>query len=166
MTRIRYKDLSKEEQQELLKKFFIAIVSLESYEEVSNFFKDLLQADETIMLARRLKIADMLEDGYTYEEIANRMDVGFDTISRVNQWLQYGSGGYKVAIKRLRKIEKRENEKRIRKAYRQLKELEPFSWSWIKKRYPTIDLDNIKDMIDDLQKAYRKIKRKRSLKNN
>lgn len=159
MAKVKYYKLSKSEKHSLLKDFFTAIASLETYNEVANFFKDLLQEDETVMLARRLKIADLLMEGYTYEHISLHMGVGYDTISRVNHWLNFGREGYKIAIKRLRKIERREQGK----ISRELKAVKPYTWSWYQKKYSRISIQDIDGMITGFQDIIKKLKRKQSL---
>lgn len=99
--------LSPQEQQELLSRFFMAVTALGSFKEVKSFFKDLLNPQETAMLARRLKAAEMLLDGETYDEIMRRLKMGHATIAAVHRWINSGNEGYKVAVKRLKKLDKR-----------------------------------------------------------
>lgn len=65
---------------------------------IKYFLKDLLNRQERIMLIRRLLVAKMLLDGYTYDEIQNKLKVGKGTIAKVSRWLYFGRGGYKKAI--------------------------------------------------------------------
>lgn len=73
------------------------------HDEVKRFLKDLLNRQERLMLVRRLSIADLLENGYTYQEITNRLGASSSTIARVHRWLKFGRDGYRRAIRRLRK---------------------------------------------------------------
>jgi len=160
MPKIRYQQLPEEEKNELLKKFYTAIASLNSYIEISNFFKDLLQADETVMLARRLKVAQLLEEGHTYEDISKKMGVGYDTISRVNHWRQYGRKGYQNVVENLKRLEKREEGRRIHRE----KLYDQFSWASFEKKYNLTNQESIDETIFQLQNLANKLKKKRSLK--
>ena len=92
--RILYK-----EQDRLMNMFCDILCGLKNRRAVSNFLKDLMNRKERIMLIRRLQIAEMLLDKYTYVEIAGRLKCGLPTIARVQRWLEFGRGGYKHAIK-------------------------------------------------------------------
>lgn len=58
------------------------------------------------MLAKRLQIADMLAKGYKYEDIKNHVRVTVQTISHVNNKLNYGDDGLIKILQRLEKIDK------------------------------------------------------------
>ncbi len=108
-----------------------SIAQLETRDEVKQFFKDLLSESEAIMLARRIEIAKRLLEGESYDNIANKLGVGKDTIGRVQEWLTSGFGGYEKAINGFDKaLEKRfKNPKNINKP-------EPYSFDWLKRKYP------------------------------
>lgn len=93
--------------QQLLREFFLAVAELRSTQEVANFFKDLLSVTETTMLARRLKVAQRLEAGKTYDAIAKDLDISKTTIARVQRWLEDGHDGYRVALERLAAAKRR-----------------------------------------------------------
>lgn len=93
--------------QQLLRDFFLAVANLKNTHEVANFFKDLLSVTETTMLARRLKVAQHLEAGKTYDEISRQLDISKTTISRVQRWLQEGHHGYQTALSRLAAAKRR-----------------------------------------------------------
>lgn len=63
------------------------------------------------MLAKRLQIADMLAKGYKYEDIKTHVRVTVQTISHVNNKLNYGEDGL---IKILQKLEKIDQSKQDR----------------------------------------------------
>ena len=86
------------EQDRLMNMFCDILCELRNRRAVSNFLKDLLNRKERIMLIRRLQIAEMLLDKYTYIEITDRLKCGLPTIARVQRWLEFGRGGYKKAI--------------------------------------------------------------------
>lgn len=79
---------------------FSAILKLESVEDCYRFFEDLCTIKELRDLSQRFQIATLLDEGMNYQSIVRRVDASTTTISRVNQCLQYGSGGYRLALKR------------------------------------------------------------------
>lgn len=96
-------------------RFWDAITLLEERNEVMTFFKDLLTPMEIRMLAKRLQIADMLAKGYKYVDIRNYVRVTVQTISRVNNKLNYGEDGLIKILEKLEKIDKARQDKLERK---------------------------------------------------
>jgi TrpR-related protein YerC/YecD len=84
-----------------IKLLFDAVLSLKTNEEVGAFFRDLMTPQEIEIFAERLKVAVMLSKGVSYREIYDRTGVSTATVTRVNQWLERGMGGYKLVITRL-----------------------------------------------------------------
>lgn len=80
---------------------FQAILSLSTVEECYSFFEDLCTMKELADMTQRLQAAKMLLDGKTYEQIVKEVEISTATISRINRCIQYGSGGYKMALNRL-----------------------------------------------------------------
>jgi len=58
------------------------------------FIEDLFSQEETLDLAQRLKIAKLILDGKTYEEIAAEIPVSTSTISKIGQVIKFGKGGF------------------------------------------------------------------------
>jgi len=82
-------------------KLFKAILSLSSEEECYDFFEDLCTIKEVADMAQRLETAIKLSEGKSYQQIAGEVGVSSATIGRVAKCLNYGTGGYKKAIKAL-----------------------------------------------------------------
>ncbi len=82
---------------------FEAILSLESIEECYSFFEDVCTIREILDIAQRLKAARMLKDGENYSVISRETGMSTATISRVSKCLEYGDGGYELALERLEK---------------------------------------------------------------
>lgn len=82
---------------------FKAILSLESAGECYDFFEDLCTVKELDDMAQRLKVAAMLSEGKTYDQIVREVEISTATISRINRCIQYGSGGYEKILKRIEK---------------------------------------------------------------
>jgi len=99
MSRYNEKKISYAHQERLMDMLCDTLCQLKSRRVMKNFLKDLLNRQERIMLVRRLLIAEMLVDGFTYKEIIKRLHCGFPTIARVERWLHFGRGGYQIAIR-------------------------------------------------------------------
>ena len=87
-------------------KLFEAVLSLQNREECYRFFEDICTVSELKSIAQRLEVAKMLEDNYTYGEIAEKTGASTATISRVKRALNYGADGYKLVLERLKKKKK------------------------------------------------------------
>ena len=77
---------------------FKAILTLNDLDECYAFFEDLCTISEIREMAKRLTAARMLNNNYIYSEIAEKTGLSTATISRVNRCLQYGDGGYSLAL--------------------------------------------------------------------
>jgi len=110
--RIRVEDLSEQEKIETLDALYTAAGTIQGRDTMKLFLRDLLTESERIMLGRRILIARALIDGHSYPDIAETMRVGFDTIRRVDRWLEDQVSGYEKAIQGLKKVhQKRLNNK-------------------------------------------------------
>lgn len=85
----------------LLDQLFQAILQLQNTDECYQFFEDVCTVAEIRSMAQRLEVARMLEENYTYGEIAARTGASTATISRVKRCLHYGADGYKTVLQRL-----------------------------------------------------------------
>lgn len=74
------------------------LYDLGSPAKIKHFLKDLLNRKERMMIMRRLLIAELLEQGHGYTDIKDKMRCGDCTIARVQRLLNFGRGGYKLAI--------------------------------------------------------------------
>ena len=87
---------------ESLDRFFEAILRLESLDDCYRFFEDVCTVKEIREIAQRLDVAKYLAEGKNYQEISAMTGASTATISRVNKCLNYGSGGYKSMLERLK----------------------------------------------------------------
>ena len=87
---------------ETIDALFAAILSLETREECYDFFEDLCTVKEISDMAQRLEAAKLLLDGSTYEQIVKTVEISTATISRINRCIQYGTGGYRQTIEKVR----------------------------------------------------------------
>jgi len=88
-----------------MERLFRAIASLKTKEEASAFFEDVCTITELIDMSQRLEAALMLDKGENYQTISKEIGISTATISRVSKCINYGSGGYKIVIERLKEEE-------------------------------------------------------------
>ena len=86
-------------------RLFDAVLSLKTRDECYAFFEDLCTVKELQDMAQRLEVAVMLYDGCRYQQITEKVETSTATIGRVSRCLNYGSGGYRCAIERLKAAE-------------------------------------------------------------
>jgi TrpR-related protein YerC/YecD len=79
---------------------FAAISSLRNREEVEHFLRDLCTISELDAMAHRWQVAQLLDEGLPYLEVAKRAHASTTTVTRVSQWLRRGEGGYALALRR------------------------------------------------------------------
>lgn len=82
--------------------FFAAVLGLRSPDECYNFFEDICTVAEIQAMAQRFHVARLLDAGRTYQEISALTGASTATISRINKCLEYGTDGYKTALRRLK----------------------------------------------------------------
>jgi len=106
MAKFLYKSkLSKEDQDELLMDFCDSLSSIKNSKEAAQFLKDLLSPQEAEMLAKRIKIAELLLAGWSYKRITDYLKVGEGKVARISEWLKVTGDGYRLITIRL--VEKR-----------------------------------------------------------
>ena len=88
---------------EAVEKLFRAILTLETVEECEKFFDDAFTMQELESIAPRFDVACRLNAGGSYVEINKETGASTATICRVSKCLNYGSGGYRIAIDRMNK---------------------------------------------------------------
>lgn len=81
---------------------FEAILTLQTMDECYVFFSDLCTAIEIDTLSQRFEVAKMLREQHIYADIVNATGASTATISRVNRSINYGSGGYDIALSRMK----------------------------------------------------------------
>ena len=88
---------------EELDRLFEAILSMESLDECYRFFEDICTISELQAIAQRLEVARLLREKVTYQQISRQTGASTATISRVNRCVVYGTGGYDIALNRMKK---------------------------------------------------------------
>lgn len=118
--------LPKAEVEKIFYKLCRAICEMKNTQEAAEFLRDLLSFQEAEMIAKRLKIAELILQDRTYTEIKQQLKVGYGKIARVQEWLKISGDGYRLALKRTIKDHTKEESSR-----RNINE-----WVSIKKKYP------------------------------
>ena len=157
--------LPRKEVNQLYYKLCLAISKTKRVEEAADFLRDLLSYPEAEMIAKRLKIAELLLERNSYDDIRQELKVGYGTIARVNEWLKISGDGYRETVKKIKN-----------KELKVKKELPTIELNTIKKRYPMyywpeIVLENIiktankrqKEKLERITKQMEKMKKKTDL---
>ena len=85
-----------------VRRLFHCIASLDSEEECRLFFEDICTIKEILDMAQRLDAAVLLDKKENYQTINKSLGISTATISRVKRCLDYGSGGYRAVLDRLK----------------------------------------------------------------
>ena len=91
---------------ESVDRLFQTILALGSIDECYAYFEDLCTIKEVKDMAQRLDTAILLSEGKSYQAISQQVGVSTATIGRVSRCLNYGKGGYKKAIEKLKEEKK------------------------------------------------------------
>ncbi len=124
----KYATLSKEAQLELLGEFCDALCAVNTTSEAVDLLTDLLTPSETIMLAKRIRIAKLLINGKDYDTIEKSLRVSQGTIAKVASWLAESGEGFRLVVKR--------TSKEPAKNASLLSRYEKSEWDKLKRRYP------------------------------
>ncbi len=89
---------------------------------------NLLTASEHIMLARRIQTAKRLLAGNTFVEIRSDLGVGQATVEVVERLLKEHFPEYRATLPDLYK--------ELRQKARKAKPIEPYSFRWLRRKYP------------------------------
>jgi TrpR-related protein YerC/YecD len=79
---------------------FTTIAGLKTPDETQAFLRDLCTRAELDAMAHRWQVAQLLEEGLPYLEVAQKAQASTTTVTRVAQWLRNGEGGYRLALSR------------------------------------------------------------------
>ncbi|MGN0544563.1 MAG: YerC/YecD family TrpR-related protein [Acutalibacteraceae bacterium] len=83
-----------------------ALLSLETKEECYAFLEDVCTIKEVLAISQRLSVAKLLDEGVSYSAISSRTGASTATISRVGKCYEYGTGGYRTVLDRIKGEEK------------------------------------------------------------
>ena len=77
-----------------------AVLSLKSIDEFYALFEDVCTIKEVLSMAQRLRVAELLSEGQSYQSVCDRTGASSATVGRVKRCLDYGSGGYRMILSR------------------------------------------------------------------
>lgn len=117
MARYNYRQVPYKERKVMTEQLAETLVSLKKKEKVAYFLQRLLTESELVMLSRRIKVAELLVAGLTYEQIMKKLNVGVSTIINVDRWLTDATHEYHLVREETRK-EKQEKERLKRQKQR------------------------------------------------
>ena len=81
---------------------FRSILLLESIDDCYQYFEDLCTVKEIQSFSQRLEVARRLNNEESYQLVTEETGVSSATVGRVKRCLDYGSGGYRMMLKRLK----------------------------------------------------------------
>ena len=84
---------------------FEAMLNLRTVDEFYAFFDDVCTIGEIRDIAQRFHVAQLLDQGVTYTDIADITKASTATISRVKKCLSFGADGYRLALDRMKEAE-------------------------------------------------------------
>ncbi len=77
------------------------IANLKDEALTDSFLRDLCTRAELEAMAQRWEVAQLVDQGVSYLQIAQRTGASTATVTRVAQWLRHGRGGYSSVLERL-----------------------------------------------------------------
>jgi len=99
----RLNKLSKDKELDLVFDLINAISLVNDSKKAALLLQDLLSPAEIKNISKRLRIAKLLVEGKTQEEIIDEMHCSFGTISKMSLWLHEAGIGVKEVIRKLPK---------------------------------------------------------------
>src|SRR5579859_4709635 len=69
-------------------------------DDLADALRDLCTVGELEALAHRWQIAELVDSGRSYLDIADAVHTSTATVTRVAHWLRHGAGGYALALER------------------------------------------------------------------
>lgn len=83
-------------------RLFQSFLNLQTIDECYAYFEDLCTIKELSDMSQRLDAAILLDEGLSYQKIMEQVAISTATIGRVSRCLNYGTGGYKTALEKLK----------------------------------------------------------------
>ncbi len=87
---------------EQIKKLYQAIVAIKDVEECEKVLEDLFTIKELQDISQRLQVAKLLDKKEIYSDIVKETGASSATVSRVARCLNYGDGGYRLILDRIK----------------------------------------------------------------
>ena len=78
-----------------------ALLCLENSQEMKQFLEDLCTPAEIEAMVDRWRVAQLVDQGYSYRDIREITGVSVTTTGRVARFMEMGTGGYRTVLDRL-----------------------------------------------------------------
>lgn len=82
-----------------LKELAEALVTIKNTDLMLTFLRDLCSIEELAEISSRWKVVQLLDQGYSYREVAKKAGVSTTTVTRIAHFLKHGAGGYTEVLK-------------------------------------------------------------------
>lgn len=128
-------DLSPEDAEQTLAYLFSAARHVRGKAGAEQLLADLLTPSEQLMLGRRIWIARLLLAGRSRAEIGEQLQVGPNTISRVQEWLDDRMPNYKEVLQELQ-VKDGSKKQHNTKSANVAPDYDPLGFAALKRRYP------------------------------
>ena len=78
-----------------------ALLCLKNSQEMKQFLEDLCTPAELEAMVDRWRVAQLVDQGYSYRDIRDITEVSVTTIGRVARFMEMGTGGYRTVLDRI-----------------------------------------------------------------
>jgi TrpR family transcriptional regulator, trp operon repressor len=85
-----------------LRDLYRLFASVGSPKEAEMLLRDILTPQEAASLAKRWRLIQMLDEGKPQRDIARELGLSISKITRGSRMLQYGSGGFRHFLRRVK----------------------------------------------------------------
>lgn len=143
----RLEKLSKGAQGDLLGDLLAAFEIIHDRQESVAFIQDLFTRKEIAFLSKRLRIAKLLLEKKTYEEVVKGVHVSHATIAKVASWLSQKGEGFRMVIQKLPKKSEHGDDSLVKA-----------EWKRLMRRYPGRFLPEL--LFDEIGKKLDKDKQR------
>lgn len=96
------RELEPQLKSEKAQKLYKILAELSKPDDIAAFLRDIMTLEELDETIRRFEVASLLKQGKTNRDIVQQTKMSSATISRINYWLHHGTGGYDLALKKLK----------------------------------------------------------------
>ncbi len=96
-----YSPSQKKELSSAAKSLSEALLCLQTADEVKQFLEDLCTPAEIEAMVDRWRVAQLLDQGYSYRDIRKMTKVSVTTTGRVARYMEMGTGSYRTVLERL-----------------------------------------------------------------
>jgi uncharacterized protein YerC len=87
MAKVDYRAVEPAKRREMMEQLATVFATLRNKDSIRFLLERLLTESEAVMITRRLRIAELLVGGLTYDQIKRKLRVGTSTIRDVDGWL-------------------------------------------------------------------------------